>query len=262
LAPIAPFFLDWASAWNAFSSSSRLTRSGLAWTLSRERSFDRDLPEAEVGGGEDPDVLALAELGQEPDDLGRLVGRDLPALVAEALPESPDQLLEDGPHRRVVDPVGVEIHGPEALQHLEEEPGLVQLADGVVEVEPLQHLAHVRAEAGDVVPQVRREVRRIGQELVEVVAGGVVEGEARGAAELAARILQLPLEPAFRLQDAGLGRGQDAVEAAEHGERQDDVLVLAALEGVADQIRHTPQEADDLAVVHGGALIRAGSASG
>jgi hypothetical protein len=64
-------------------------------------------------------------------------------------------------------------------------------------------------------------------------------------------ILELPPELRLGLQDLGLGRRQDAIEAPEHSERQDDILVLAALEGVADQVRHAPEEADDLAVVHG-----------
>jgi hypothetical protein len=39
----------------------------------------------------------------------------------------------------------------ELLKHLEEQSGFVEFADGVVEVELLDHLAHVGAEAGDVV---------------------------------------------------------------------------------------------------------------
>ena len=44
--------------------------------------------------------------------------------------------------------------------------------------------------------------------------------------------------------------GQHAVESAQDGQRQDNVLVLAALERVADQVGDAPEEADDLAVVH------------
>jgi hypothetical protein len=38
--------------------------------------------------------------------------------------------------------------------------------------------------------------------------------------------------------------------AEEDGERKDYVLIFAALEGIANQIRDAPQEADDFAVVH------------
>src|SRR5690606_36617310 len=44
--------------------------------------------------------------------------------------------------------------------------------------------------------------------------------------------------------------GEHAVQAAEDGERQDHILVLAALEGVADQVRDAPEEVDDLTVVN------------
>ena len=121
----------------------------------------------------------------------------LAGVLVQRLVELPDQLLEDRAHRRVVDLVRVQVDVLEALQHLEEQPRLVELADGVVEVELLQHLAHVRAEAGDVVAQVGGEVRRVGEELLEVVAGGVVEGEAGDLAELRVEVLEL-LAPAAR----------------------------------------------------------------
>ena len=47
----------------------------------------------------------------------------------------------------------------------------------------------------------------------------------------------MPLSLAWVCQHLLLGRRQHAVDAPQHGERQDDVLVLAALEGVADQVR-------------------------
>ncbi len=71
----------------------------------------------------------------------------LAGILVQRFVELPDQLLEDRAHRRVVDPVGVQVDVLEALEHLEEKPRLVELADGVVEVELLQHLAHVGAEA-------------------------------------------------------------------------------------------------------------------
>jgi hypothetical protein len=90
----------------------------------------------------------------------------------------------------------------------------------------------------------------IREELFEVVARGVVEGEARGCAKLGIEVLKLAFEPCLGLEDFVLGRRQDAVEAAQDRERQDHILVLAALEGVADQVRYSPQEIDDRAVIH------------
>jgi hypothetical protein len=145
----------------------------------------------------------------------------------------------------------MQLHLLEPLQHLEQQPCLVELTDGVVEVELLQHLPDIGAEAGDVVPEVGRQMGGVGEELLEVVARGVVEGEAGRPPELRVEVLEsLALQFGLTLEDPVLGAGQHAVEASEHGERKDDVLVLASLKGVPDQVRHAPQEADDLAVVH------------
>jgi hypothetical protein len=120
----------------------------------------------------------------------------------------------------------------------------------VVEVELLEHLAHVGAEARDVIPEVGCEVRRVGERLLEVAAGRLVEGEAGDLAELRVRVLQ-PFSPDLTLprQHLLLGQREHATRTPQHRERQDDVLVLAALEGVADQVRDSPDEADDLGVI-------------
>ena len=54
------------------------------------------------------------------------------------------------------------------------------------------------------------------------------------------------------LQHRGLGRRQQAVEAAQHGERQDDLAVLVALVGAAEQIADAPDEAGELGMGFGG----------
>ena len=179
-------------------------------------------------------------------------GEVLAGVLFQRLVELPDELLEDGAHGEVVDRVRVEIHLriAEPLHHLEQQPRLVELGDGVVEVELLQHLAHVGAEPGDVVAQVLRDVGGVGQQLGEVVAGGVVEGESGGGLKQPLGVLDLVLVPGLNLHHLPLAGGQHAVEPAQHRERQNHVLVLPTLEGIANQVRHTPDEADDLAVVH------------
>ena len=146
---------------------------------------------------------------------------------------------------------GMEVHASEPLQHLKEEPRLFEPADGVVEVEPLQHFAHVIAEARDVVPQVGGHVRGIRQESLEIVLGGIVEREPRRTAELSVQVFE---PPAFQfglpLKYVLPGGSQDAIEPSQHGQRQNDILVLATLERVAYQVGDTPYEADYLAMVH------------
>jgi len=98
---------------------------------------------------------------------------------------------------------------------------LVELADRVVEVELLEHGAHVRAEPGDLVAQVRSEARRVGHALFEVVARSVSEGEAGDPAELRIEVFQL-LAPQLALlrQHILLGARENAIQTAQHGERQ------------------------------------------
>jgi hypothetical protein len=108
----------------------------------------------------------------------------------QRLVELPNQLLEDRPHRRVVDDVGMEVDLLEALNHLEQQPGFVEFAEGVVEVESLDDLAHIQAEASDVIPQVGLDVGVVGDDLLEIVSRGVVEGEARRSAELRVQVFE------------------------------------------------------------------------
>jgi len=199
-----------------------------------------------------PDARVVAgqhEVHHEMHDVAR--GEVFAGILVERLVELPDELLEDRAHRRVVDHVRVQVDVLEALEHLEQEPSLVQPADGVVDVELLQHLAHVRAEAGEVVPQIGREVRRVGEELGEVVARGVVKREAGGLPKLRVEVLELLASQLSLLaQDLLLGRGQHTIESPQDRKRKDDVLVLAPLEGVTDEVGDAPEEADDLTVIH------------
>lgn len=183
----------------------------------------------------------ILRVGQHQRDhqVDDLAGREVLARVlVERLVEATDELLEERAHLVVADRVGMEVDRREALQDQEQQARLIQLGDRVAEVEALQDLPHVRAEAGQVVTQVRGQVRRVGEEAPEVVAAGVVEGVPRGAAELVVTVLQAEvLELGVALEHRFLGRLQDAVDPAQHGEGQDHVLVLAALEVVAQQLR-------------------------
>ena len=100
-------------------------------------------------------------------------------VLVQRLVEAPDQFFEDGAHVGTVNKIGMKVHFSELLQHLKEETRLVEFADRVVDVEPFQNLAHVLAEAGDVVPQIGGHVGDVRQQPLEVVARGVVERQAR-----------------------------------------------------------------------------------
>ena len=101
----------------------------------------------------------------------------LTRIFVQRFVEPADQFLENCAHRGVVNAVGMKVNVPESLQHLEEQARLIEFADGVVEVEPFQDLAHILAETRDVVPQVGGDVGGVREQPLEVVPGSVVEGE-------------------------------------------------------------------------------------
>ena len=198
------------------------------------------------------DLLLVAREHEVDHEVDDVAGREvLAGVLVHRLVELAQELLEDSAHRRVVDQLGMEIDVLEALHDLENESRLVELADRVVEIEFLDDLAHVGAETRDVVAEIGRKVGGVARQPLEIVARGVVEGEARSLAQLGVEVLEtLAAEFGLALEDLFLGRREDAVEAPQHREGKDDVLVLAPLEGVADEVRDAPDKADDLAVVH------------
>jgi hypothetical protein len=190
--------------------------------------------------GEDLPVLRQQEVNHQADHLAG--GEVLAGVLVQGFVELADQLLEDVAHLQVAHAVRVEVDVLEPLQDQEEQPGLVQLGDGVLEVELLQHFPQVVAEPGDVEAQVRRQVGRVVQQLLEVEGGGIVDREAGGPPEDGVQVLQPPLHLEVRLHHLRLRRGQHGVDAPEDRQRQDHVLVLGAAEGVPEQVRNTPDE--------------------
>jgi hypothetical protein len=159
-----------------------------------------------------------------------VAGREVLARVlVQRLVELPDQLLEDRPHHGVRDPVRVQVNLGKLLHDLEKEPGVVELGDRVVEVELLDHLPHVRAERLDVRAEVVRDVLRVVHQPLKRVERRVVECVAGGLPEEVVRVVELALVLVEGLEDFLLRGLQDLVDTAENGQREDDVLVLAAL---------------------------------
>ena len=187
----------------------------------------------------------------EPDDFtGRKV---FAGIFVEGFIEPAHQFLKDVAHLMVGNLVGMEINdvAGKPLHHQEQQAVIVELGDGVWEVELVQNLPHVIGKTVQVGAQVRCEAGRIIEQFLEIVFGPVVEGEARSFAELGIEVLQLALQLGVRLQDFQLRRRQHAVNAPEHRERQDHVLVFAAFEPITEQFRNGPQKVDLFAkVVH------------
>src|SRR6266487_24953 len=138
----------------------------------------------------------------------------------------------------------------EALQHLEQQTGFGEPPNRVIEVELLQHVPHVLAESRDVVSEVCREVRRVREQLLEVVSRRVVEREARCLSQLRVEIFKLAAQLRIRLQHAFLCRREHAIEPPQHREWQNHTLVFAAPKRIADQICNSPNEINNLPVAH------------
>ena len=84
--------------------------------------------------------------------------------------------------------------------------------------------------------------------VVEALAGGLVEDRLERSSSLPPLRLSCSAST-FALVGAStqsrcLGRLEHAVEAAQHGERQDDAAVLGGLVGAAQQVGDAPDEAD------------------
>src|SRR5205823_2481350 len=93
-------------------------------------------------------------------------------------------------HHRVRNAIWMKINIFEPLQHLKQQTSFGQSPDRIVEIELLQHVAHILAEPSDVVAQIRCEIRRVREQLLEVVSRGVVKREAGRGSELRIEILK------------------------------------------------------------------------
>ena len=112
--------------------------------------------------------------------------------------------------------------------------------------------AHVGREALDVAVQVGADVVLVAHELAHVERRDVVEvqpGLAR--ARRARRRCRRPRLAACSASTAALVGCEHAVQAAQHGERQDDPAVLALLEVAAQQVGDRPDEGGEGLLVHG-----------
>ena len=116
---------------------------------------------------------------------------------------------------------------------------LVEPSDLDVEVELVDDVARRWAEPGDVGPQVAGDLARVVEETAEVERARCCR-TARPATACKHRldVLDLALQRSWPVQHRGLGWLQDAVEAADDGERQDDLAVLGLLVVAPEEVGH------------------------
>ena len=195
----------------------------------------------------------------------------LARLLVVLLVEAAHQLLENRPHRvvvearelyravRVPDRVGAEIDRgiEELLDQRAERVGPRKPRELIAELEALQDLLHIRREAVEISLEVGPELllARAGAQIAQGKPRRVVEGLTRGLPEGCIlvrdpRLIERRLHP----DDRGLRRLQHGVEPPQDGHRQDHVAILAAHVEIAQHIvGDTPDKVRDpieVAVAH------------
>jgi hypothetical protein len=140
------------------------------------------------------------------------------------------------------DDVRLQVDVRELLGDEVEQVGLGQAVDLRRKVEVLEYVAHLGRERLDVAAQVLGDVRLVSHQLLQVEGGRVVEVLAR-LLEKERSGIEASLGPQREfMQNRLLGRLQHAVEAAEHGERENDLAVVGLLVVAAEQVRDGPDE--------------------
>ena len=171
----------------------------------------------------------------------------LAGLLVRLLGADPDQLLEDVAHLDVVDPIGGEIDARKGLDDLIEQVLLVHAGDLLVEREPLHDLAHIRRECLDVGAQIGGDVVRRIQQPREIQLRQVVERAVSNPFENPANhAFRAASERRLFLENRRLRGRQQAIESAQHRQRQDDLAVLVPLIGAAEQVADAPDKIREL----------------
>ena len=211
------------------------------------------------------------QLRHQPDRIAR--GPVLARLLVVLLVEATHQLLEDCTHAMVVEAgmlnravavmhrsePQVDVRRGELLDQGAQDVGAGQARDLVAELEVVEYVLHVRREP----VEVRREV---GGELLAVGTGAqVAQGESAGVVERMARRLAQggvlldhagAVERGLHVEDRLFATLKDSVEAAQHGDRQDHVAVLAThVEVAQDVVGNAPDVVRNpiqVPVAHGG----------
>ena len=199
-----------------------------------------------------------------------IAGREvLAGFLVVFLVEAPDQLLENRPHRMVVESrqadttVGIQDRpGTQVDRRIEELPdqktegvGLNERGKLVVELELAQHFLHIRRKAFEVILEIVLQLLLPAamNQIPKPKGRCVVEGFARRLTQ--GRILirntsgvQLLLHRANRL----LRRFQHRIEPTDHDHGQNNVAVLATYVDIAQYVvGNAPNEVADVKGAHG-----------
>ena len=194
----------------------------------------------DAGLGQHVVILDKEEVDHEADDFARrevLSGR----LVRE-FREFADQLFEDVAHLRVADFVRVEVDVRELFGDLIEQLRFRQPVNLGEEVEAFEDVADGWRKRLDVGEEVFADVVLVADQLPHIHRRGVAEARSRFPEQKRFRRPARLLLGSALSQDGFLGGLQDAIQAAQHGEGQDDFAVIRLLVVAAQEVRHGPDE--------------------
>ena len=208
----------------------------------------------DTGLGQRLVVFDEEQIDHQPDDFAR--GEVLPGGLVGQFGKLADQFLEDRAHLGIADGIGMEVDVGELLGDEVEQAGLGQLVDLGVKLEALENVAHGRRERLHVGAQVLADVVLVAHELLQVERRGVVE-ELAGLAQQEGLGIQAGRLAGFLLgQHGGLGGFQHAIQAAQHGEGQDDLAVFGLLVVAAQEVGDGPDEGGKVGIAHGCSNLR------
>ncbi len=189
----------------------------------------------------------------------------LAGLLVVLLIEAPDQFLEDGAHRVVVEAgelfiavavldrlwAEVDRRVEELYDQVPEVVCLDQSGQLLAELEFVEDFLHVGRKAVQVSPEVGLELLGAVEQPFQGEGRGVVKRLARCLAKRSVLVADLRLvQPLLHGEDSIFRRFQEAIEPADDGHRQNHVALLAADVDIAEHIvGDAPDEVDDRAVL-------------
>jgi hypothetical protein len=209
-------------------------------------------------------VLDEDQVDHQADDFARR--EMLPGRLVADFRELADQLFEHEPHLHVADDFGMQVDAGEFLGDLVQQAGLGKPVDLGAEFEALEHVAHRRRERLHVADQVGRNVVGIAHQHLHVEGRGVVEALARLAQQERLRVQTFLQAAGVLFQNGRLGRLQHAIEAPQHGEREDDFAVVGLFVVAAEKVGDGPYEGGESLLIHSCkrkiAVVRRGESTG
>ena len=163
-----------------------------------------------------------------------------------------DELFEDVAHLHIVDLSGGEIDLREGFDDLVEEILLRHPGDLLVEPEALHDAAYVRRELADVAVEIRGELIRIVEQLLEIKFREIVKRALRNFLEQASNdCLRFLLNGGILFENRRLGWREQTVKTPENGQRQDDLAIFVPFIRPTQKIADAPNEVCELGMRRG-----------